>query len=143
MGAGNSTISKISTWKDRKSYTATAAQLAEWAEQYQRHFERLNRCYFANTLPPYRITVHDPLIVPGVPAGLSKYMAGYCDKKRRRILLEAFPFPKAEGILLHEMAHAATNVHHGPRFCQEMTRLAAMAAPLGPINIAAYVTSPS
>ena len=44
---------------------------------------------------------------------------------------------------LHEMAHVATNVHHGPLFCQEMTRLAAMAAPLGPTNIAAYVTSPS
>ena len=62
---------------------------------------------------------------------MSKYVAGYCDKKRRRILLEAFPFPKGEGILLHEMAHIATNVHHGPRFRQEMTRLAALDAPLG------------
>ena len=35
-------LSTISTWKDRKSYSATTAQLAEWEEQYQRHFERLN-----------------------------------------------------------------------------------------------------
>ena len=138
MGATRSTLS---TWKDRKRHRATAAQLAEWQEQYQRHFEYFNRQYFANTLPPYRVTLHDPLIVPGVPAEMSKYIAGYCDKRRRRILLEAFPFPKGEGILLHEMAHIATNVHHGPRFCQEMTRLAALAAPLGPINLATYVTS--
>lgn len=138
MGATRSTLS---TWKDRKRHRATAAQLAEWEEQYQRHFEYFNRRYFANRLPPYRVTLHDPLIVPGVSAAMSKYIAGYCDKKRRRILLEAFPFPKGEGILLHEMAHVATNVHHGPRFRQEMTRLAALAAPLGPINLATYVTS--
>ena len=137
MGAARSTFS---TWKDRKRHRATAAQLAEWQEQYQRHFEYLNRRYFANALPPYRVTLHDPLIVPGIPAEMSKYIAGYCDKKRRRILLEAFPFPKGEGILLHEMAHIATNVHHGPRFRQEMARLAALAAPLGPINLATYVT---
>ena len=137
MGAARSTLS---TWKDRKRHRATAAQLAEWEDQYQRHFEYFNRQYFANTLPPYRVTLHDPLIVPGTPAAMSKYIAGYCDKKRRRILLEAFPFPKGEGILLHEMAHIATNVHHGPRFRQEMARLAALAAPLGPINLATYVT---
>jgi len=137
MGATRSTLS---TWKDRKHHRATAAQLAEWGEQYQRHFEYFNRQYFANALPPYRVTLHDPLIVPGVSAAMSKYIAGYCDKKRRRILLEAFPFPKGEGILLHEMAHIATNVHHGPRFRQEMARLAALAAPLGPINLATYVT---
>jgi len=138
MGAARPTFS---TWKDRKHHRATAAQLAEWEEQYQRHFEYLNRQYFANALPPYRVTLHDPLIVPGISAEMSKYIAGYCDKKRRRILLEAFPFPKGEGILLHEMAHIATNVHHGRRFRQEMARLAALAAPLGPINLAAYVTS--
>ena len=137
MGATRSTLS---TWKDRKRHRATAIQLAEWQEQYQRHFAYFNRQYFANTLPAYRVTLHDPLIVPGVPVEMSKYIAGYCDKKRRRILLEAFPFPKGEGILLHEMVHAATNVHHGPRFRQEMTRLAALAAPLGPVNLATYVT---
>ena len=36
MGATRSTPS---TWKDRKRHRATAAQLAEWQEQYQRHFE--------------------------------------------------------------------------------------------------------
>lgn len=138
MGATRATLS---TWKDRKRHRATATQLAEWQEQYQRRFEYFNRQYFANALPPYRVTLHDPLIVPGVPAAMSKYIAGYCDKRRRRILLEAFPFPKGEGILLHEMAHAATNVYHGPRFRQEMTRLAALAAPLGPINLATYVAS--
>lgn len=137
MGATRSTLS---TWKDRKRHRATTAQLAEWQEQYQRHFEYFNRQYFANALPPYRVTLHDPLIIPGIPAAMSKYVAGYCDKKRRRILLEAFPFPKGEGVLLHEMAHIATNVHHGPRFRQEMARLAALAAPLGPVNLATYVT---
>ena len=136
MGAD---ISSRSTWKDRKSHTATVSQLAEWEEQYQHHFAYFNRQYFANALPPYRITLHEPLIVPGVPVAMSKYIAGYCDKKRHHIFLEAFPFPKAEGILLHEMAHAATNVHHGPRFRQEMTRLAALDAPLGPVNLATYV----
>ena len=33
MGATRSTPS---TWKDRKRYRATATQLAEWQEQYQR-----------------------------------------------------------------------------------------------------------
>ena len=131
----------LSTWKDRKSCRATAAQLAEWEGQYQHHFEQFNQQYFANSLPAYHISLHDPLIVPGVPAEMSKYVAGYCDKKRRRIFLEAFPFPKGEGILLHEMAHAATNAHHGPRFRQEMTRLAGLDAPLGPVNLAAYVST--
>ncbi len=133
-------VTGFSTWKDRKPYQPTADQLAEWEGLYQRHFERLNHLYFENTLPPYRIRVQDPLVVPGVPADLCKYMAGYCDKRRRQIWLEAFPFPKGEGILLHEMAHAATNAHHGPRFRREMTRLAGMAAPLSRVNLAAYVT---
>ena len=44
MGATRSTLS---TWKDRKRHRATAAQFAEWQEQYQRHFEYFNRQYFA------------------------------------------------------------------------------------------------
>lgn len=135
----NSTLSTNSTWKDRKRHTATAEQLLDWQDQYQQHFGWLNQLYFNNELPAYRVSVQDPLIVPGVPAELSRYIAGYCDKKHRHIWLEAFPYPKAEGILLHEMAHVATNTWHGPLFRKEMQRLAALDAPLGPMNMRLYV----
>ena len=134
-----SNISTSSTWKDRKCHTATVKQLADWQDQYQQHFGWLNQCYFDNALPPYRVSLQEPLVVPGVPAELSKYIAGYCDKKRRLVWLEAFPYPKAEGILLHEMAHISTNTWHGPLFRKEMQRLAGLDAPLGLMNIRLYV----
>ena len=99
----------------------------------------MTKLVFNSQLPAYRVSLQDPLIVPGVPAELSRYIAGYCDKKHRHIWLEAFPYPKAEGILLHEMAHVATNTWHGPLFRKEMQRLATMNAPLGPMNIRLYV----
>lgn len=131
--------STSSTWKDRKRHTATTAQLTDWASQYRQHFEWLNQRYFNNQLPAYRVSLQDPLIVPGVPVELSRYIAGYCDKKRRHIWLEAFPYPQAEGILMHEMAHIASNTWHGPLFRQEMRRLAALDAPLGSMNMRLYV----
>ncbi len=129
------------TWKDRKEYKASEPEIENWERRYQELYTTFNRLYFSDQLPLYRVSLHDRLEVPGIPLALSKHVAGYCDKKGRRIDLEAFPFPKGQSILLHEMAHVASNVHHGPKFCQEMERLAAAGAPIGKLNMMNYVVS--
>ncbi len=133
--------SRKRTWKDRKEYKASEREIEKWEHQYQELFAIFNRLYFSDRLPFYRVSLHEGLDVPGIPPDMSKHVAGYCDKKGHRIDLEAFPFPKGQSILLHEMAHVASNVHHGPKFCQEMERLAAAGAPIGKLNIMNYVAS--
>jgi hypothetical protein len=112
----------------------TDQQRQRLEQRYQHLFERFNRKFFADRLPQYRIIVHFPsYVVDGVP------VAGECHKKYHRIDLTAAPLPAGEGLLIHEMAHAASNVHHVRRFRAEITRLYKAGAPLMAADVNEYV----
>lgn len=90
----------------------------------QAAFDELNALYFGGRLSHYRVEV-GPL-----PHGSS----GRIDRPRRRIRLA--PGDEMRATLLHEMAHAATNGHHGPRFKAEVERLRQLGAPVAEADCA-------
>jgi hypothetical protein len=80
----------------------------------------LNQRYFAGRLPRYPVIVAPQL----------HHASGRIARRSRRIYLQlTFPDVMLQ-ILLHEMAHASTNDHHGPLWRAEMQRLQALGAPV-------------
>jgi hypothetical protein len=104
-------------------------KIAALQQRYQRLFDRFNRRYFGARLPAYQIVLHARYEEQGIP------LAGHCWKRARRIDLTAVPLPAGEGLLLHEMMHAAvTSPWHGQIFCAEVRRLAHLGAPLDRVD---------
>jgi hypothetical protein len=85
-------------------------------------FKQFNEQYFDGRLPAYAIHV--------VPCMTSLNESARCLKKRRLIEIRCMSDENQTGILLHEMAHAATSEHHGTRWKKEMIRLREAGAPL-------------
>ena len=97
---------------------------------WQSKFDELNRRYFSNKLPHYTIqivAVYDETFHP--PPG-SLYLGGCIIRKARIIKLLLDSEETMEANLLHEMAHAATNDYHGPKWRDEMRRLRLARAPV-------------
>jgi hypothetical protein len=82
-------------------------------------FHELNQRYFAGRLPRYQVIVAPHL----------RHAVGKIARRSRRLYIA----PTAPDIMLqtlvHEMAHAATNDRHGPKWQAEMERLRALGAP--------------
>jgi len=91
---------------------------------YQALFATYNQQYFAGRLPAYRVVVVSQITSMGED--------GDCNRKLRRIRLRRDTKDNMIATLLHEMAHAATNEFHGPRWRQEIQHLVAAGAPLPP-----------
>ena len=89
-------------------------------KKYQSLFHEFNKKYFDGRLPQYRVELVKHLGV---------YTEGQIEKKNLRILLVETPQDPL-ALLLHEMAHAATNIYHGNQWQAEMRRLAAAGAPV-------------
>lgn len=83
-------------------------------------FQELNQRYFAGCLPRYQVIVAPQL----------RHASGRIARRSRRIYLQPAPPDGLLLILLHEMAHAATNDHHGPLWRAEMRRLKVLGAPV-------------
>jgi SprT-like family len=81
-------------------------------------FQTLNQRYFAGRLPLYQVIV----------APLLQHAAGKIARRSHWIHLQPAPPDVLLNTLLHEMAHAATNDHHGPRWRADMRRLKALGA---------------
>ena len=94
-------------------------------KRYQAQFEEFNTQYFGGKLPHYRIKVQAR--IPGWGGGIR---VGKIYRKQRIIMLVPNQEPYMKGHLLHEMAHAATNKNHGPKWIGEMKRLQAAGAPV-------------
>src|ERR1700733_815644 len=60
---------------------------------------------------------------------LDHFSSGFIDEANKRIFLRHGNLP-LEGILLHEMAHAATTGEHDDEWCSEMRRLSDLGAPV-------------
>jgi hypothetical protein len=87
-------------------------------------FKKFNEHYFGNHLPAYSIRV-----IRGM--GYS----GFCFKRKRLIKIKFGQSPEETiGVLLHEMAHAATNIGHGDLWKKEMIRLRDAGAPVAPFE---------
>jgi hypothetical protein len=86
-------------------------------------FEQFNEQYFGGRLPAYKIRVVTHMTRLGE--------SGCCVKTRKLIeIVKGLPNKDATSCLLHEMAHAATNGHHGMPWRKEMIRLRDAGAPL-------------
>jgi SprT-like family len=85
-------------------------------------FREMNQRYFAGRLPSYQVIVTSHL----------RHADGRIARRSRRIYLRPAPADMLLEALLHEMAHAATNDYHGPRWQAEMHRLQQLGAPVGP-----------
>jgi hypothetical protein len=91
-------------------------------ERIRAKFDEYNRVYFDGRLPRYRVQIVDR-IIRGFDARRIK--------RRQRLIQIRWGSPEdMAGILLHEMAHAATNNEHAKRFQDGMRRLRAAGAPL-------------
>jgi hypothetical protein len=84
------------------------------------YFTQFNEQYFGNQLPTYSIRV---------VRGMS--YSGFCFKRKRLIKIKWGQSPEETiGVLLHEMAHAATNIGHGNLWKRKMIRLREAGAPV-------------
>ncbi len=97
------------------------ATRTSWTDKRLEHlFVRYNRRYWKGTLPVYRVRVD------------FTYKGAYCSKKKRTITVNVESMRsdrEIRGVLLHEMAHAATRAGHGATWQAEMARLRAAGAP--------------
>ena len=95
---------------------------------FQRLFDDFNARYFDGRLPSYRVRVLRRVSDLG--------HAGLITRRERRMdLLDTGDTRAMTATLLHEMAHAATNDNHGPRWRGEMARLQALGAPIQPADL--------
>jgi len=83
-------------------------------QKFQRLFDQYNRRFFGGRLPPYTVVISD------------RFTGGRCDRSHKTIFLN--PRSASGKLLLHEMAHAATNDRHGKNWQSEMQRLITLGA---------------
>jgi hypothetical protein len=108
------------------------SELPELSQRYQHLFAEFNARYFGSTLPNYRVLVVyfiDWVALGYTPAAHPS--SGFIDRRGRIIKIrvgsgECF----MTSVLVHEMAHAATNGWHGPRWTNEILRLYRAGAPV-------------
>jgi hypothetical protein len=116
------------------------SEIPEQSALFQELFRTFNDQYFAGRLPEYRIqVVYDVWYWEteryGYPASPALFEAsGFIAFDQRRILIRFLSFLKVgltmQGVLLHEMAHAATDGDHGDNWTNEMLRLKLLGAPV-------------
>jgi SprT-like family len=92
-----------------------------WTDnRLKRLFVRYNQRYWGGKLPAYAVRLD------------STYKGGYCCKKTHTITMNIESTQSdrdIRGVLLHEMAHAATRADHGATWRAEMARLRDAGAP--------------
>jgi len=98
-------------------------------KKYQELFHEFNKKYFGGRLPHYRVKVE------GYIPNYDGLCTGKIYRKQRLILLVPQDEPTMEKTLIHEMAHAATNVYHAKTWQEEMKRLLRMGAPVDKIEL--------
>jgi hypothetical protein len=100
-------------------------------------FDDLNQRYFKGRLPRYRVRLVSAIPQPSGDIGITW---GQIDRRRKTITLRRAPAAELCENLLHEMAHAATNEWHGPKWLAEMKRLQALGAPINRKLLTSYET---
>ena len=99
------------------------------SERFTALFDRLNQGFFAGRLPRYRVSVRSR--VPGLDGG------GIHLRQRRLIVIRRWDDEcLMMGTLVHEMAHAASNDWHGPRWRAVMDRLQEAGTPIQEVDLA-------
>ena len=106
--------------------------------RYQQLFHDFNDRYFAGRLPDYRVRVVRQMSCQH--QGSLHHFDGECRRRERAITLAGQTVlggarlthteEDMRQILIHEMAHAATNDYHGLKWRGEMRRLAQLGAPV-------------
>ena len=91
-------------------------------KRLQQLFREFNHQFFGNRLPAYQVKL--------VPPMKRSARLGDCNKRRRVIRIFLANDQQIAEILIHEMAHAASVLNHGPKFMAELRRLQQAGAPL-------------
>jgi hypothetical protein len=110
------------------------SEIPEESQRFQELFEIFNLRYFEGRLPKHVVQV---VIDVNYWANeyffngncLDDFSSGYIDEANKRIYLRKGDQP-LEGLLLHEMGHAATTGEHDDEWYTEMRRLSALGAPV-------------
>jgi hypothetical protein len=91
-------------------------------KQLQQLFREFNRRFFDDQLPPYHVKI--------IPPMKTRKLCGDIKKAKRviRIVLVEDE-QQMTRTLIHEMAHAASVLNHGPKFEAELERLVQVGAP--------------
>ena len=110
------------------------SEIPEESQRFQELFQIFNLRYFEGRLPKHVVQVvidvnywANEYFFNGY--GLDHFSSGYIDEANKRIFLRHGDLP-LEGLLLHEMAHAATTGEHDDEWYTEMRRLSALGAPV-------------
>lgn len=116
------------------------SHVPEESATYQQMFNAFNERYFDGRLPDYEIiVVYDilpweercghPIVFPQ-----ALHTIGFIDFASRMIFIRYRPHGSGvctmPAVLVHEMAHAATNGDHGENWRAEMARLKSLGAPV-------------
>jgi hypothetical protein len=106
------------------------SDVPEESARLQKTFLSFNTTYFAGQLPQYEVrVVYD--IDPWVGEVSRDPSAGYIDLDRRQIFIRFSSSRRLMiGMLVHEMAHAATNPSHDDEWVSEIKRLKRLGAPV-------------
>jgi hypothetical protein len=121
------------------------AEIPEQSAVYQRMFHAFNDQYFEGRLPDYRIlVVYSVYYWEVFHCGYSQPLLsavsswGFIDFRGKQIFMRFLPHSSSgwtmPGILLHEMAHAATDGEHGEDWQSEMSRLKRLGAPVDDLD---------
>ena len=101
-------------------------RLRWWNQQHlQNAFAQFNQQYFAGRLPPYQVRK-----AAASRAEKAGWLAHHYPRRRLIEIRHDLTQKDAIGLLLHEMAHAASVGSHGLVWKSEMTRLLGLGAPL-------------
>lgn len=101
-------------------------RLRQQSKLYGVLFHTYNEQFFSGRLPAYRVRVVHSM--PGL-------IAGETLRKKRLIRLKDGVEKEMQALLLHEMAHAATNQFHAGKWLAEMKRLQELGAEIRPEDL--------
>ena len=97
-----------------------------WTDKrLQQLFRKYNRLYWCSDLPKYSVIF------------TKDFNGARCEKSRRTIFINADIHESDKQLradLLHEMAHAATNIGHGKLWKAEMDRIRNLGAPVSELD---------
>ena len=97
------------------------------ANRLTKLFDDFNAQYFGGELARYRVEATDRITRSGED--------GKIYRRRQLIRIRRGSEAEMTATLLHEMAHASTNDHHGRRWREEMVRLHDLGAPVAPADL--------
>jgi hypothetical protein len=108
-----------------------SSEIRSLSISFQSLFDSFNQKYFSGALDRYQVrVVFDLHAVANEPVYRLNISSGLIRFEERRIYIRYTDADFMQGILIHEMAHAATSGEHDEQWQAEMARLKTAGAPV-------------